>query len=222
MSILKKNNKNPGIQTAGGLSPPSTGITTRQSKKSTLTQEEIEVTPSTVMNIENAEDYLNKNLLCHSDQPFSITHIISVLFHITQLKAIPLPAIEAIRAVAFILKKHEANEIAEIVAENITDNLAPKIVDHIIAAIAPQVAKILTSSESLDNTLKEAEKIRHSLEREREEKDGEKETAAERIEEAANTLHDSIEECKNSIKLISPSIEKTNERLTEVSQQIVS
>jgi hypothetical protein len=222
MSIPKKNNKNPGIQTAGGTSPPPTGIPTRQSKKSMLTQEDIEVIASTVMNIENAEDYLNKNLLCHSDQPFSITHIISVLFHITQLKAIPLPAIEAIRAVTFILKKHEANEIAELVAESITDNLAPKIVDHIIAARAPQVARIFTTSENLDNTLKEAERIRHSIEREKEEKEGETETAAERIEEAANTLHESIEECKNSLKLLLPSIDKTNEHLTEVSQQIAS
>ncbi|KAG1800131.1 hypothetical protein EV424DRAFT_1352180 [Suillus variegatus] len=205
MSILKKNtNKNSGITTAGGPTPPPTnGITTRQTRRSTISQEDIEALPSTVMNINHAKDYLAKNLLCHIDQPFTLCHITSTLFHITQLKAILLPAIEAIRAVVFILKSHEANEIAELVSEHISTNLTPKIAEHVVAAIAPQVARILTTSENLDSTLKEADRLRTTIEREKDERNSDLNTVAEHLEEATGNLFESIEECNKSMKLLS-------------------
>jgi hypothetical protein len=171
------------------------------------------------MNIENAEEYLSKNLLCHIDEPFTLTHLISVLFHITQLKAIPLPAIEAIRAVAFILKQHEASDIAKLASEHIINILTPKIAEHVVAAIAPQVAKILTTSEHLEDTMKEAERLRAATEREREERRGEMEIAADRIDETVNTLHDSLDECKEALKNISPTLDKANDRLNDFSQR---
>ncbi|KAG2757241.1 hypothetical protein P692DRAFT_20713113, partial [Suillus brevipes Sb2] len=167
MSTIKKNT-NKGTNQSRAPSP-ATNTATRQTRKSTLSQEDIEALPSTIKNTENAEEYLTKNLLCHIDQPFTLTHLISVLFHITQLKAIPLPATEAIRAVAYLLKNHEANDMAEVIIERVTNNLSPKIAEHIVAAIAPQVARILTTSETLDGTIKEAEKIKSALEREKEE-----------------------------------------------------
>ncbi|KIK47994.1 hypothetical protein CY34DRAFT_72772, partial [Suillus luteus UH-Slu-Lm8-n1] len=124
-----------------------------------------------IKNIENAEEYLNKNLLCHIDEPFTLTHLISVMFHITQLKSVPLLAIEAIRAVAYIMKKHEANEIAETITNQITNNLSPRIAEHVIAAISPQVAKILSTSENLETIIKEAERLKSAVEREKEEKE---------------------------------------------------
>ncbi|KAG2150311.1 uncharacterized protein EDB93DRAFT_1249874 [Suillus bovinus] len=213
MSQPRKN-----INNKSSTPPPITNITIHQMRRPAPPQEDIEAMPSIVMNIENAKEYLNKNLLCHIDQPFTLTHLISALFHITQLKSVPLPAIEAIRAVTFILKKHEANELADKILKQITDALTLKIAEHIVAAIAPQVVKILSTSEHLDETLKEAEWFKYLVEREKEEKDSEKDITAEHFKEAANTLHNSMEECNKSLKELSPTINKVNELLNDFPQ----
>lgn len=54
------------------------------------------------------------------------------------------------------MKKHEASEIADLVSVQITNILSPKIAEHIVAAIVPQVAKILSTTDHLKTTLKEA------------------------------------------------------------------
>ncbi|KAG2757194.1 hypothetical protein P692DRAFT_20712614, partial [Suillus brevipes Sb2] len=222
MTIPKKiTNKGTGTLTES-TSPSATIATTRQTRRSNLSQEDIEVLPSTIKNIENAEEYLNKNLLCHVDEPFTLTHLISVMFHITQLKSIPLPAVEAIRAVAYIMKKHEANEIAENITNQITNNLSPRIAEHVIAAIAPHVAKILSTSEGLDNTLKEAERLKAMMEREKEEKRDDTVTAVERFEEAADALHESMNNCSKTLKSFEPNLTKAQERINELSQQLTS
>lgn len=221
MNPQKKNNNKNNIMSTDSTSP-SANVTTRQTRKSAPTQDDIEALPSTIKNTVNAEEYLKKNLLCHIDEPFTLTHLISVLFHITQLKAVPLPAVEAIRAVAFIMKKHEANEIAETITDQITNNLSPRIAEYVIAAIAPQVAKILSTSESLENTLKEAERMRTMIEREEEERKGETTTAAERFEEAADTLHESMETCSKTLKSLEPNLSKIQERIDELCLQLTS
>ncbi|KAG1791261.1 uncharacterized protein HD556DRAFT_1310124 [Suillus plorans] len=133
---------------------------------------------------------------------------------------IPLPVTSAIRAVAFLLKDHVACEIADSTATRLTDVLTPRLVDHVIAAIAPQVASILTTSEALRDTLVQATTLQNTINRERDEQEGDLKVAAERFEEAADPLYESIEDCNNSYKLLTPSLEFTQDRLNNLSTQL--
>lgn len=128
------------------MTSPTQGATTRCSAKQALSQNDIEKLPSIVMDPISTEQYLSLNLLCHLDELFTLIHLISTLFHITQLPKTSLPVVTAIRATVFLLKKHTTDEIAETVACQLSNTLTSKSVDHIIATIAPQVAKILNVS----------------------------------------------------------------------------
>ncbi|KAG0704754.1 hypothetical protein DFH29DRAFT_873592 [Suillus ampliporus] len=109
------------MSTVRKASSPINAPSTRSSNKP-ATQVEIEALPSTVTDRKTAKQYLTQILLYQ------------------MLGKTPLPVITAIRAVAFILKKHIACEIAEAAAKQLLDTLTPQIVQHVIAAIAPQVA----------------------------------------------------------------------------------
>ncbi|KAG1803596.1 uncharacterized protein HD556DRAFT_594542 [Suillus plorans] len=199
---------------------PTNGLATRRSVRNALSQEEIEDLPNTVLNYQTAEDYLTKKSLCLSGEPYTLTHLISILFQITQISSsIPLPVITAIRAVAFIMKKHEASELAKEVAQQITEAITPNIVDNVIAAIAPQVAKVLTASDLLETTLGQVEHIRSSLVREREEKEQNFATAVERIEEMAGNLYGVVEECQNKLTPLPPLLESTKEKIDSLTTQ---
>lgn len=148
---------------------PSTKRTTRSTNVVLLTSAEIEAQPSTVNDAASAHLYLKKKSLCHATEPYTLNHLISVLLQITQISgSIPLPVLTAIRSVIFLLKRHEADEIAETVAlqvsttvaQQISDSITTKLVDHVIAAIAPQVAKILIASESLEHAAQSIELIK--------------------------------------------------------------
>ncbi|KAG1735860.1 uncharacterized protein EDB91DRAFT_1083499, partial [Suillus paluster] len=132
----------------------------------------------------------------------------------------PLPVTSAIRVVAFLLKDHVACDIAESAATQLTDALTPWLVDHVVAAIAPQVARVHTSSKTMASTLEQAERVLSMLEREKTEKESNITVAAERIEEAANILFSSVEDCQNVVKALSPSLEATQNHLNLLSTQI--
>jgi len=130
--------------------------------------------------------------------------------------------ITAIRAVAFILKRHSACEIADVAAKQLIDNLTPHLVNNVIAAIAPQVARILTTSESLTSTVEQADKLYHSIKAERDENDESTLIAAVRLEEATNDLYTSVEDCHNAMKLLTPSLDATQDRINHLSKQMLS
>ncbi|KAG0705861.1 hypothetical protein DFH29DRAFT_996514 [Suillus ampliporus] len=175
------------------------GLSTRQSPGTPLSQEEIEAIPSTVKNIETAEKFLTKSLLCISEEPFTLTHITSILLQITQMhNSTPLPVVLAIRAVAFILKQHVASEVANEVAQQITDSLTPRLVNNIVAAIAPQIAKILSASELMSESLTQAETIRKALNHDRNESEESLQISADRLEAAADELQSSTTDCQNA------------------------
>lgn len=200
---------------------PTYGLNTRRTTRSAISQNDIESMASNVKDSESGKQYLISKLICNIDQPFTLTHLISVLFQITQMSStIPLPVTSAIRAVAFLLKDHVACEIADSAATRLTDVLTPRLVDHVIAAIAPQVASILTTSEALRDTLVQATTLQNTINRERDEQEGDLKVAAERFEEAADTLYESIEDCNNSYKLLTPSLEFTQDRLNNLSTQL--
>ncbi|KAG1777029.1 hypothetical protein EV702DRAFT_1226839 [Suillus placidus] len=264
---------------------PSSKRITRSSNV-TLTSSEIEAQPSTVIDAASAHLYLKKKSLCHATEPYTLTHLISVLLQITQISgSTSLPVLTAIRSVIFLLKQHAIDETAEAVAKQVTktvaqqisDSITTKLVDHVVAAIAPQVARILTASESLEHMAQSIEQSRpqltepdsssvtltpltlltpqimeqitttlapqidqltstsnsltHTLEEttqlrklvtDRVDLDRDINASADRITHATDTLFSAIEDCQNSIDLISPSLETTQQRLNTLSTQILS
>ncbi|KAG2743516.1 hypothetical protein P692DRAFT_20745645, partial [Suillus brevipes Sb2] len=196
------------------VTSPAYGLNTRRTVRSLATQESIELQVNKVMDSNSGKTFLESKLLCHIDQPFTLEHLISVLFQITQMSnTTPAPVIAATRAVAFILKEHAASELASLVAKQVTDNVTSKLVDHVIAAISPQVALVHSASQSLTSTLDEATNLHRSIERERTEKEDNIKTAADRIEDAADALYDSVETYQKALKTLAPSLDATQEKI---------
>ncbi|KIK38869.1 hypothetical protein CY34DRAFT_90237, partial [Suillus luteus UH-Slu-Lm8-n1] len=203
----------------------NTTIHNTTTPRNQMSQEDIEALPGAVTGLESAEKYLTSVLLRQADKPLSPLHLAGVLFQVTQMaKPIPLAVTNAIRAVAFILKQHATSEIAEVVAkitaEQLADSLSANIVNNVIAAIAPQVVSIHTTAEALKTTFDHSKQLHNTMEREKEEKRNDLKTAAECIEDAVDTLYESIEDCNNSYKLLTPSLEFTQDRLNNLATQL--
>ncbi|KAG2130977.1 uncharacterized protein EDB93DRAFT_1255633 [Suillus bovinus] len=143
---------------------PPNDPNTRRTIRNPTTSKEIEALQSCIMDTECAEKFLSAKLLCQEGQPYSLAHLTTILFHITQMSVVtPLPVNAVICAVAFLLKQHVAYEITEAATKHISDTLTPQIIDHIIAAVAPQVANVHMASESLSTTLMQVKELHHSL-----------------------------------------------------------
>jgi len=118
--------------------------------------------------------------------------------------------------VAFLLKKHAVCEIADTVSQQISNDLIPHLVNNFIRAIAPQITKVLSASESLDKTLKKIELERKIIEREREERNENALIAAERLEDAADLCFISLSECNKAITSLNPAMEQATEKLNSI------
>lgn len=180
--------------TSSHTTSPTYGLNTCRTTRSNTTQETIEAMPNKVKDSATGKTFLELKLLCHVGQTYTLSHLISVLFQVTQMSStMPIHVTLAICAVAFIMKEHIASKIAELAAKPITDNLTAKLVDHMVAAISLQVASIHNTSQTLNATIKGSAKLHTSIGRERTEKEDNVKTAADRIEEAADALYDSVE-----------------------------
>ncbi|KAG2365839.1 hypothetical protein BDR07DRAFT_1480884 [Suillus spraguei] len=190
-----------------------------------LHPDDIEALPGAVTNLESAEKYLASVLLCQADEPLTLLHMAGILFQITQMvKPIPLAITNAIQAMTFILKHQAASEIAEVIAkiaaEQLSTSLSTNIVNNIITAIAPQVASIHTTVETIRDAMEHSSKLRDSLEWEKEEERNDLKTAAEWIEDAVDTLYELIEDCNKSYKLLTPSLEFTQDHLNNLTSHL--
>ncbi|KAG1817348.1 hypothetical protein EV424DRAFT_1540554 [Suillus variegatus] len=67
---------------------PSNGPNTCRTIRNPTTVEEIEVLQSCVTDTESAEKFLTAKLLCQEGQPYSLAHLSTVLFHITQMSMV--------------------------------------------------------------------------------------------------------------------------------------
>lgn len=231
--------------TTAGTGPPKThsptptnAPNTRRTTRNPITTDDILALPNDVMDTTDAEKFLTSKLLCLENQPFTAAHLSSILFHITQMSsATPTPVIAAIRAVAFLLRKQIVCEIAEAAANtlatSLTDTISSRLVDHAIAALAPQIASIHVASEALSKmaqqadtalttTLDKAERLHRLAANERTEQEGGISVAAERIEEVADALYATVSDCQNAVKLLAPSLESTQERLNLLSKQMLA
>ncbi|KAG2739629.1 hypothetical protein P692DRAFT_20644775, partial [Suillus brevipes Sb2] len=161
---------------------------------------------------------------------YTLNHIISVLLQITQISgSTPLPVTTAIRSVVFLLKQHVVDEISDAaacqisttVAQQVTDSVATKLVDHhIMTAINPQIDQLTTTSNSLTSSLENASKI-HQMIGESIDLDRDITAAATRITNATDTIYSAIEDCHNAIDRLSPSLETTQDQIRLLSMQLM-
>ncbi|KAG1860233.1 hypothetical protein DFJ58DRAFT_726025 [Suillus subalutaceus] len=203
----------------------TTAPNTRKTTRSQTSVEEIMATRSAVMDTESAEAYLASKLLCQVGQPFTLTHLSTILFHIRQMFTVtPVPVNAAICAVAFLLKKQMVCEIAEAAAKELALTLS---------ALAPQIAGVHAASESLAKTaqktedtlaitLDKAECLHRIARDERTEQEGGVSVASKRLEETADALYATITDCQNTIKLLAPSLDATQDRTNHLSLQMTS
>ncbi|KAF9232848.1 hypothetical protein BU15DRAFT_80763 [Melanogaster broomeanus] len=122
---------------------------------------------------------------------------------------IPLMVIEAIRSVAFLLEEDVTSRIATIVTSHISDLASKEITSHVIRAIAPHVANILTTSEALHENVEEIKKLHSSLSSNPNADDID--ISIGRVEEATDAVLSSLEDVKNVVTLLNPSLEATQE-----------
>ncbi|KAG1883271.1 hypothetical protein F4604DRAFT_1677619 [Suillus subluteus] len=196
--------------------------------------EDIEAMSNSVMDTTSAEAFLTSKLLCHSNQPFTLSHLTSILFHITQMSTgTPLPVITAIRAVTFILKKYTACEIANAAAEQLATAIVLQLTTQLKEVIVLQLEDMQATSEhladsakqiseSLTPTIENVERMHRLLKAEREEREDDAKIAADRVEEAVNELHSSVEECQKSLKMLTPSLESTQDCINQLSTQLLT
>ncbi|KAG2746340.1 hypothetical protein P692DRAFT_20782591, partial [Suillus brevipes Sb2] len=203
---------------------PTNAPNTRRTTRNPIPTDDILALPNDVMDTTDAEKFLTSKLLCLEDQPFTAAHLSSILFHITQMSsATPTPVIAAIRAVAFLLRKQVVCEIAEAAANtlatSLTDTISSRLVDHAIAALAPQIANIHVASEALSKTAQQADT---TLATTLDKAERGVSVAAERIEEVADALYATVSDCQNAVKLLAPSLDSTQERLNLLSKQMLT
>ena len=98
-----------------------------------------------VHSAEEGEKYLCSKLLSLAIHPFTLEHISSTLFHISQIEGIPLPVVEAVCTIAFIIDKECVSHMAEVLIEHIKDTVASKVV----TAISLHLGELLIASEHI-------------------------------------------------------------------------
>lgn len=89
------------------------------------------------------------HLLSIPDRPMNLHNISATLHQIIHLKVMPLPAKEALRAIAFILEDHAVSEIATTIIPHLVSPATEKLINKVIKAVAPYVADLLQTSQSV-------------------------------------------------------------------------
>lgn len=89
------------------------------------------------------------HLLSIPDRPMNLHNISATLHQIIHLKVMPLPAKEALHAIAFILEDHAVSEIATTIIPHLVSPATEKLINKVIKAVAPYVADLLQTSQSV-------------------------------------------------------------------------
>jgi hypothetical protein len=137
---------------------PAPGARTKQGRRSYVPppspigdDEFHDATEYTVNNKEDRVSYLTRHLLSTPDRPLDLHNISATLRQITHLPAMPLPAKEAIRAIAFILNDHAASEIVVSIISHIVTPATKQIAKEVIKATTPHIANLLHTSQSISD-----------------------------------------------------------------------
>jgi ABC-type transporter Mla subunit MlaD len=147
-----------------------------------------DTTEYTVNNKEEGELYLTCHLLSIPDCPMDLHNVSATLHQIIHLRAMPLPAKEALRAIAYILEDHAVSEIATSIIPHLVTPTTEKLTNEVIKAIAPYIADLLRTSQSV-TTATNMLKTNHTS-----------------LTEITHSLHDHLDLLKNQPKQDDPNL----------------
>lgn len=164
--------------------------------------------------------FLEKSLLAVVGKPFTLEQLATVLFHIMQISKIPKPAMEAIRAVAFLLEEKVHVKMAMAVTKWIAENLPNEITTHVVAAISPQLVDLLCINKDFKlnvNSLQSShQEVIKSL-------TGKVLTPmVERISTATTNISDSLLEIKKTVSHLLSSLKTTQDGINSIMMNLTN
>ncbi|KAF9234669.1 hypothetical protein BU15DRAFT_52371, partial [Melanogaster broomeanus] len=163
MSPTSSRSTTSGVHNNPSRSPTPTINTRKSTRKSTLEPSKSKdaiaaISKYKVSDATSGAAYLNKTLLSLVGEPFTSEHLATTLLHISQMDKMPLAAIEAIRAVAFLLEEESVSKTTstslKMNLENVKqmhENL-PSSVDTILTRLEEVKTSIMILKPSLDTT----------------------------------------------------------------------
>ncbi|KIO04257.1 hypothetical protein M404DRAFT_143682, partial [Pisolithus tinctorius Marx 270] len=137
--------------------PPAPCVSnlSKATRSGSLSLEEIVNDPDTeIKDLESARIFLDQ-LYTIQGEPTTPEHISHALFYISQAKGVSNTLRSAIHATAYLVRDLATLEIAE----SITKAISERLETSVVAAISPQVAKILSASENLAKINEDAEML---------------------------------------------------------------
>ncbi|KAG1888684.1 hypothetical protein F4604DRAFT_1915726 [Suillus subluteus] len=209
---------------------PTPANKTRMSHRNTvsllLPKDEILQQDYEVKDKDSGTTYLEKSPFRQISEPMSNESLVLTILHITQYTGIPRIAIEGLRVVALLLEdslktRMEAPPSIQQLTDSLLASLSAQLVldlsntlsSHVIAAILPQVATILTASETLKSNVDEIAKFKTIIETNLKEDSTSISAAAKRAELVADAVLSSITDVKGAIESLTappPSTAQSN------------
>ncbi|KIK77857.1 hypothetical protein PAXRUDRAFT_28736 [Paxillus rubicundulus Ve08.2h10] len=122
---------------------------------------------------------------------------------------LPRPAIEAMRAMVFLLEAEATSKTAQSITTFLATNTTEVTAAQVITAITPHVASILQASETLNANIQRIERIQTAISINT--KGSKIKALATRAEEAVDAVASSLEDTKNAITLLTPSLDATQQ-----------
>ena len=171
-------------------------------------------------NTESGKAFLEKSPFCHPGEHLSNDKLILTLFHITQYPGIPRTAIEGLRAVALLLEEGATPKPLDESIQQFKEAISTSLTAHVIAALSPQVAAILTTSETLKANVTDIIQAKKAFIEETQRTPESATAAATRAEEAADAVLSSIGDVKNAIELLAPSLNATQDSINTMARTI--
>jgi hypothetical protein len=197
-----------------------TRASTRNTVSLLLTKDEIIQQEFDVKDTDSGITFLEKSPFRQPGEPLTNESLHLTILHITQYPGIPRTAVEGLRAVALILESIPSppTNTSDETMQQFRDHLTSSLTEHVIAAISPQIASILTASESLKANALEIAQMKKTLEDNQPDSGASK--AASRAEVAADAVLSSIADVKNAIEILAPSLNATQDSINKISSSI--
>ncbi|KAG2158961.1 uncharacterized protein EDB93DRAFT_1245517 [Suillus bovinus] len=200
-----------------GMNAPTPTNRTRASHCNTISlllpRDEIIQQDYEVKDKESGISFLEKSPFHRSGEPLTNDSLVFTILHITQYTGIPRTTIEGLRAIALLLEdglktatedqmliQRLSNSLSTSLSTQVIDNLSNMLSTHIIAAISPQVASILTASDTLKLNIDAITKYKSTIEENSKEDNTSASAAAIRAELAAEAVLSSISNVKDAIE----------------------
>lgn len=200
---------------------------TRTSYRNTISlllpRDEIMQQEYDVKDKESGVAFLEKSPFYQPGTPLSNANLLLTILYITQYTGIPRIVIEGLRAAVLLLEdglnsnpvtatsdiQHITDSISASLSAQVVADLSSSLSAHVIAAISPQVASILTASETLKTNVDEIAKLKSTLTENSKEDSGTASAAATRAEQAADAVLNSIVDVKNAMNSLTSPLSTT-------------